>query len=30
MGGTKYSIGTSNRPRYIVGASPGKFYNVSG
>lgn len=26
MGGTKYSVGSSKRPSYIVGASPGKFY----
>lgn len=30
MGGTKYSVGSSKRPNEIIGASPGKFYEVSG
>lgn len=28
MGGTKYSFGKGNRPYQVVGASPGKFYEV--
>lgn len=28
MGGAKYSVGSSRRPNCIIGASPGKFYEV--
>lgn len=30
MGGSKYTVGNGDRPDYTVGASPGKFYNISG
>lgn len=30
MAGSKFSVGSSLRPDYTVGASPGQFYQIAG
>lgn len=30
LAGSKFSIGQSHRPEYVVGASPGQYYQISG